>query len=72
MYTKEAIQHKFTYHAPIGNQKERYEILREMGKALALSIVEHTPFSDEQINAINHLEIAIMLANAAIARNESE
>lgn len=60
----------YTYHAPKGDQQERYVALREKAKELALLIVELTPYSREQSVALTDLEKAIMAANAAIARNE--
>lgn len=64
------IQNDFTYHPPIGDQQQRYVTLREMGKKLAMAIVELTPPSREQSAALTNLEQAIFSANAAIARNE--
>lgn len=67
---KERIQHNFTYHAPQPGQVERYNQLREAAKALALLYVDLTPYSREQSVAITLLEESVMMANAAIARNE--
>jgi hypothetical protein len=64
------IENIFTYHAPKDDQQERYEKLREHAKALALQIIELTPYSREQSLALTHLETANMFANASIARNE--
>lgn len=64
------INNDFVYHAPHGDQLERYAALREAGRQLAIKIVESTPISREQSLAITHLENAIFYANAAIARNE--
>lgn len=64
------IENSFTYHAPKGDQPERYVLLRDEAKALALSILKYTPSSREQSLAITHLEDAIMWANKAIACNE--
>lgn len=65
------INQDFTYHAPHGNQPERYEALREMHKQLALQICALSPHSREQSLALTHLEQACFYANAAIARNEA-
>ena len=67
---KDEIENRFTFHAPHGDQSDRYDKLRTAGKALAYIIVEHTPESREQSLALTHLEEAIMQANAAIARRE--
>lgn len=64
------INNDFVYHAPHGDQLERYAALREAGRQLAIKIVENTPISREQSLALTNLEQAIMFANAAIARNE--
>ena len=64
------INNDFVYHAPYGDQLERYAALREAGRLLAIKIVESTPISREQSLALTNLEQAIMFANAAIARNE--
>lgn len=64
------IERDFTYHAPKAGQPERYTMLREKAKELALLIVDATPQSREQSLALTHLEQAAFYANAAIARNE--
>ena len=64
------INNDFVYHAPHGDQLERYAALREAGRLLALYIVDNTPISREQSMALTNLEQSIMFANAAIARNE--
>lgn len=66
------LERDYTYHAPHGDQAERYETLRELGKTLAIAIVTLSPASREQSAALTNLETAIMFANAAIARNESQ
>lgn len=65
------IEKAFTYHAPKGDQPERYVALREKGKELALLMAENCPTSRELSLALTNLEQAIMWANASIARNES-
>jgi hypothetical protein len=64
------IESRFTYHAPKGDQPDRYTFLREKAKVLALTILDLTPASREQALAMTHLETAIFWANAAIARRE--
>lgn len=66
----EQIENAFTYHAPKGDQSQRYEAIRARAKELAAFIYENTPVSREQSLALTQLETAIMWANAAIARNE--
>ena len=67
MITTEQLEEWFTYHAPQGDQVERYQELREGGKALALLIVKLTPASADQSAAIRKVREAVMTANAAIA-----
>lgn len=64
------INKNFTYHAPKGNQPERYERIRTWGKDMAETIIENCPESRERSLAITKLEECVMWANAAIARNE--
>lgn len=64
------IDNTFTYHAPKGNQNERYVKIREKAKELALVIHELTPASSEQTLAFRDLQRCVMMANAAIAVNE--
>ena len=64
------IENNFTYHAPKGNQVQRYAELRDHAKELALHIMNECPDSRERSLALTKLEEAIMWANAAIARNE--
>jgi len=64
------IERRFSYHAPKGDQADRYVTLREQAKILAERIVELTPASREQALALRKLEEAVMHANSAIARRE--
>lgn len=68
--TFEQLSHRYTYHAPKGDQASRYEIVRAAVLGCAKIIVEQTPCSPEQTRALNALDEAMFLANAAIARNE--
>ncbi len=61
---------RFTYHAPKGDQADRYILLRADGKDLAELLYGNCPPSRERSLALTHLEQAIMWAHAAIARNE--
>jgi hypothetical protein len=67
----EQIDKSFRYHAPKGSQQQRYEKLRSDIRALAMTIVCNTPESREQSLALTKLEEVMMIANAAIARNET-
>lgn len=64
------IEKAFSYHAPKGNQPEKYEAIRERAKELAYLIEELCPNSREKSLSKTNLEQAMMWANASIARNE--
>jgi hypothetical protein len=61
----------FSYHSSKGDQTERYVALREKAKEFATLILQATPDGREQEIAIMHLQLTVMLANAAIACGES-
>jgi hypothetical protein len=61
------IEDTFTYHAPHGDQPERYEKIRAAAKAFAHVIVANTKPCADQTAAIRHLRDAVMTANASIA-----
>jgi len=60
----------FTYHAPKPGQPEKYTVLRDTAKGLAMLINDNCPDSREKSLAITELEECVMWANASIARNE--
>jgi hypothetical protein len=68
--TNDQLANRFIYHAPKGDQAERYERIRQQIYATATVCVTLTPCSPEQTRALNALDEAMMLFNAAIARNE--
>lgn len=68
--TLEELDIRFTYHAPKGDQPQRYVALRDKAKELAELIIASSKDSREQSLAITHLEEAVMWANAGIARRE--
>jgi hypothetical protein len=70
MATKEDLDNRFTYHAPKGDQADRYAALRDHAKGLAEHIVDECPESREKLLALTKLEEAVFWANAAIARHE--
>lgn len=67
---KNRIENNFTYHAPKGDQAERYGKIREKARELAELMEESCPDSREKSLASTKLEEAVMWANASIARNE--
>ncbi len=70
MLIEERIERDFTYHAPKGDQAERYAQIRNKAKEFALLIAELAPPSRELEEALMLLNLSVMSANAAIARNE--
>lgn len=64
------VNNVFCYHAPHGDQADRYVALREKAKELAVLIQTTTPDSREQSVALTNLQQTVMWANAAIAINE--
>lgn len=68
--TREALANRFTYRAPKGDQASRYETIRGAILKAAELCVELTPCSPEQTRALNALDEAMFLFNAAVARNE--
>lgn len=60
----------FTYHAPKRGQPEKYTVIRDTAKGLAMVINDNCPDSREKSLAITKLEECVMWANASIARNE--
>lgn len=68
--TIERLRSNFTYHAPKGDQPDRYQQIRQGGAVLAETLCKLCPPSRELSLALTNLEQAIMWANAAISRNE--
>lgn len=64
------LNNDYTYHAPKDDQQERYVLIRDTAKELALVIVANTPSSREQSVTLTLLDQVVMIANSAIARNE--
>jgi len=60
----------FSYHAPKGNQAQRYETLRSQAKLFATTIQQCCPDSADRTDAIRKVREAVMMANASIAVNE--
>ena len=65
-----AISKNFTYQPPKPGQPEKYTVLREHAKGLAMLINDNCPDSREKSLALTKLEECVMWANASIARNE--
>ena len=70
--TDAQLANRFLHHPPHSDQAARYANIRERCLGLAMFIRDQTPCSAEQALAINAVDAAMMLANAAIARHEPE
>ena len=66
----EQLHRSYTYHPPKDDQPERYVEIREAAKTLAMTIMECAPSSRERSIALTQLELAVTMANKAIACNE--
>lgn len=64
------IEDTFTYHSPVGDQAQRYVLLREKAKEFAYLIVGLSPPGREQSLALTKLEEAVMHVNSAVAREK--
>ena len=62
------IDYVFDSHPPETEaQIEGYRAIRAAGKALAETILNHSPICADQTAAVRHVRDAVMTANAAIA-----
>jgi hypothetical protein len=68
--TVEQIEHNYSYQQPSKPQIEKYTRLRVSAKSFALLIHEMCPSSPERREAFKLLDLALMEANAAIARKK--
>lgn len=67
---RKQLENSYTYHAPKGNQPERYVEIRDAAKEFALKICECAPNSRERSIALTDLEKVVTMVNKAIACNE--
>jgi hypothetical protein len=67
--TKAQLENWFQYHAPTGDQPEKYVKIREAGLAFATVLVENTLPSADQTDAVRKVREAVMTANQSIACN---
>lgn len=72
-FLRQDIENMFAYHPPTSAaQIERYKIIQEKAKELALIILDNTPQCPDQTAAIRYLRQAIMTANEAVALHPTE
>jgi len=72
MKAENEINESFKYHKPFGTMNERFGVLREKARELAILINISCPDSREKSIAFTKLEESIMWANKSIAVNEKE
>lgn len=65
--TQADLDNWFTYHAPTGDQPERYVKVRNAAKAFAEVVVANTQPSADQTVAVRKIREAVMVANQSIA-----
>jgi hypothetical protein len=68
--TDQQIENTFSYHAPFGDQAQRYVQIRTAAKTLALVIQNACPESREKSVALTNLQQTVMWANSSIAITE--
>ena len=61
------VDNVFTYHAPEGDDPQKYQRIRDAAKQLATVIIENTPNCADQSASLRHVREAVMTANASIA-----
>ena len=67
MISRSDLENWFNYHPPVGDQVQRYEMLRNAAREFAEKVVKLTPPSADQTAAVRKILEAVMTANAAIA-----
>lgn len=70
MFSDDDLFHRFSYHAPTDDQIPRYHEIRSQALDFARTLVALCPPSAELVRALNHLDEAVMCANASIARTQ--
>ena len=68
--TQADLDNWFTYHAPHGDQPQRYVKIRDAAKMFAEVLVENTLPSADQTVAVRKIREAVMVANQSIACEE--
>lgn len=68
--TDDQLANRYSYHAPKGDQAQRYEAIRAKCLELAKFVRDNTPCCPDQSLAFTALDDVMFRANAAIARSE--
>lgn len=66
------VNHNFKYHAPTDAKRPKYEVLRDIYRDVALSLLSFCPPSRERSVALTNLEQSLMWGIASIARSPEE
>jgi hypothetical protein len=61
------LQDLFSYHAPDGDDRTRYEALRSAARNFAEAMIANCPPSADRSAAVRKVREALMTANASIA-----
>lgn len=64
--TSRDLEQWFTYHTPTAEQVELIKRIRQAGGAFAQIVKNSTPGCEDQRQAIVHIRLAVMLANASM------
>lgn len=67
----DAIEAIFTYHAPTGDQPEKYKRIRSAAMDFARVLWSETPPGPDRTAALRKIREAVMTANAGIATNNA-
>ena len=68
----QALHDLVTYHAPVGDQASRHEILAEAAKAFIATIISMVDPSPDRSQAISKAREAKMWASAALSQEPAE
>jgi hypothetical protein len=66
------LEELFTYHAPTGDQPERYKRIRSAAKFLAYVIHNDCAPGPDRTAAVRKISEAVMTANKSIATNNAQ
>ena len=69
---EEVIENIFTYHAPEGDQPQKYVKIREAAKAFAYVVHNCCEAGPDRTAAMRHIREAVMTANQSIATHNAQ
>jgi 3-oxoacyl-[acyl-carrier-protein] synthase III len=71
-YDEATIRNNFMYHAPKEENIQKFKEIRAEGRLFAKLVMDEVPECAERTLAFRKIEEAVMWANAALARNQTE